>query len=31
LQNLGFTNVAAIKGGIDAWIAAGYLVATGER
>lgn len=30
LQDLGFTNVAALDGGIDAWIGAGYPVAAGE-
>jgi rhodanese-related sulfurtransferase len=31
LQNLGFKDVAALKGGIDAWKAAGYPVTTGEQ
>jgi len=31
LQNLGFSNVTALKGGIDAWKVAGYPIATGEQ
>jgi rhodanese-related sulfurtransferase len=30
LYNLGFKNVAALKGGIDAWKAAGHPLAMGE-